>query len=159
MTKTQENVSYKRGKRSALSQQLTTGLQGTICKYETQITKKIHKRGTLKRSVRNLLDGLKMSDGTKTQIIIKIRKKAKIRNRYNQIPNLTQDTIWEGDKNHKKKEVSPFQAGHHKAASNRQDSMTNMNTHKIKALPNLKRSRMCISSTIYFALCFTLLSF
>ena len=29
---------------------------------------------------------------------IKVRKKAKIRNRYNDIPHLTQDTIWESDK-------------------------------------------------------------
>ena len=31
---------------------------------------------------------------------IKVRKKAKIRNRYNQVPHLTQDTIWESDKNY-----------------------------------------------------------
>ena len=53
---------------------------------------------------------------------IKVRKKAKIRNRY----NLTQDIIWETDKNTRKlhiqesKEVSPVPTGDHKAAKNRQ---------------------------------------
>ena len=28
----------------------------------------------------------------------KVRKKAKTRNRYNQVPHLTQDTIWQSDK-------------------------------------------------------------
>ena len=30
--------------------------------------------------------------------LVKVRKNAKIRNPYNQIPHLTQDTIWESDK-------------------------------------------------------------
>ena len=30
--------------------------------------------------------------------LIKVRKKANIRNRYNQAPHLTQDTVWESDK-------------------------------------------------------------
>ena len=44
----------------------------------------------------------------------KVRKKAKIRNRCNQLPHLTQDTEKEGDKNTRKhrkqgtQEVSPF---------------------------------------------------
>ena len=29
----------------------------------------------------------------------KVRKKAKIRNRFNQVPHLNQDTTWESDKN------------------------------------------------------------
>ena len=47
----------------------------------------------------------------------KVRKKAKIRNRYNQVPQLTQDTVKESDKNTKKyhiqesQEVSPFPTG------------------------------------------------
>ena len=63
-------------------------------------------------------------------IFIKVRKKAKVRNRYNQVPHLTQDTIWESHKNTRKhhiqesQEVSPFPAGDHKAARNRQDRMT-----------------------------------
>ena len=54
--------------------------------------------------------------------IQKVRKKTKIRNRYNQVPHLTQDTVRESDKNTRKhhiqesQEVSPFPAGDHKAA-------------------------------------------
>ena len=38
---------------------------------------------------------------TDSQIDIndKVRKGAKIRNRYNQVPHLTQDTTWESNKN------------------------------------------------------------
>ena len=59
-----------------------------------------------------------------------VKKKAKIRNRYNQVPHLTRDTIWESDKNTRKhhtqesQEVSAYPAGDHKPARNRQDSMT-----------------------------------
>ena len=69
-------------------------------------------------------------------IVVKASKKAKIRNQYNQVPHLTQDTTWESDKNTKQKykkhhkqesqEISPFPAGDHKAAMNRQESMTNV---------------------------------
>ena len=53
---------------------------------------------------------------------------ARIRNRYYQVPQLTQDTKWESNKltinitntNH---EVSSFPAGDHKAATNRRESM------------------------------------
>ena len=33
-----------------------------------------------------------------TKYWLKVRNKAKIKNRYNQIPHLTQDTIWESEK-------------------------------------------------------------
>ena len=66
-----------------------------------------------------------------------VGKKTKIWNRYNQVPHLTQDTIWEGCKAIRRhhiqesQEVSPFQAADHKAARNRLDSMTKTNTkHK-----------------------------
>ena len=60
----------------------------------------------------------------------KVRKATKIRNRYNQVPHLTQDTTWESDKTqlnitNKSKEVSPFPAGDHKAAGSRRQSMKN----------------------------------
>ena len=48
----------------------------------------------------------------------KVRKKAKIRNQYNHVPHLTQDTIWESDKISSKhhtqesQESSPFPAGY-----------------------------------------------
>ena len=51
-------------------------------------------------------------------------KEAKIRNQYNQVPHLTQDTTWESDKNtikhniQESQEVSPFPAGDHEAAIN-----------------------------------------
>ena len=58
---------------------------------------------------------------------MKVSKKAKIRNPYNQDQHLTQDTTWESDKNTRKhhvqesQEVNPFPVG----AMNRQESMTN----------------------------------
>ena len=63
--------------------------------------------------------------------IIKVKKKAYIKNRYNQVLTPAQDTIWENDKNTRKhhtqesQEVSPFQAGEHKAVKSRQDSIIN----------------------------------
>ena len=56
-----------------------------------------------------------------------------MKNRYNQVPHLTQDTIWESGKNRnnhhtqESQEVSHFPAVDHKAARNNQDSkiMTN----------------------------------
>ena len=56
----------------------------------------------------------------------------------NQVPHLTRDIIWESDKKNTRKyhtqgsqEVSPFPADDHKAARNRQDSLTKTNTkHK-----------------------------
>ena len=51
-----------------------------------------------------------------------VRKRAKIRNRYNQILHLTKDTLRESDKNTRKhhiqesQEVSSFPAGDHKDA-------------------------------------------
>ena len=51
------------------------------------------------------------------EISYKVRKKAKIRNQYNQVPQLTQITTWESDKSIRKRniqesqEVSLFPAG------------------------------------------------
>ena len=57
-------------------------------------------------------------------LVIKVRKRAKIRNRYNQAPHLTQDTnekvtMSQLDIRNESQEVSPFQAGDHKASTNR----------------------------------------
>ena len=66
-------------------------------------------------------------------MLISTKQNAKIRNRYDQVPHLTQDTTWESDKNTRKpliqvsKEVSSFPAGDHKATMNRQKSITNYN--------------------------------
>ena len=65
----------------------------------------------------------------------KARKKEKIRNRYNQVPHLTQDTVWESDRKTRKhhiqdsQEVSPFPTGDHKATRNRHDSTVKTNTN------------------------------
>ena len=85
----------------------------------------------------------------------KVRKKAKIRNRYNQVPHLTQDSTWESDKNTRKHhtqkslDVSPFPAGDHKAARNRQDSMTKANTkHNNKKDPQKKHRLGTVSKKV-----------
>ena len=49
---------------------------------------------------------------------IRLRKTARIRNRYNQVPHLSQDTKWESNKitiniTNKSQEVSPFPSGDH----------------------------------------------
>ena len=54
----------------------------------------------------------------------KVSNGAKIRNRYNQVPHLTQDTNWKVTKSkldttNKSQEVSPFPAGDHMAQINR----------------------------------------
>ena len=64
----------------------------------------------------------------------KVRKTARIRIRYNQVPHLSQDSEWESNKitiniTNKSQEVSPFPSGDHKAAMNRRDVMANT-SHK-----------------------------
>ena len=56
--------------------------------------------------------------------IIKVKKGSKIRNQYNQVPHLTQDTNWKVtnsqlDTTNESQEVSPFPTGDHKAHINR----------------------------------------
>ena len=58
----------------------------------------------------------------------KVSKGAKIRNRYNQVPHLTQDTNGKVtnsqlDTSNESQEVSPFPAGDHKAHINRRIQM------------------------------------
>ena len=58
----------------------------------------------------------------KTVFAIKVRKRANIRNRYNQAPHLTQDTngkvtTSQLDNTKESREVSPFQAGEPKAST------------------------------------------
>ena len=66
-----------------------------------------------------------------SQTADKVSKEAKIRNRYNQVPHLTQDITQESDKNtikhlaQESQEVSPFPAGDHKASIYAQESTTN----------------------------------
>ena len=63
---------------------------------------------------------------------MKVRKRAKIRNRYNQAPHLTQDangkvTTSQLDITNESQEVSLFPAGDHKASINRRARMHNTN--------------------------------
>ena len=86
----------------------------------------------------------------------KVRKKSKIRNQYNQVPDLTQDTLWESDKSIRKRhiqkrlEVSPFPAGDHKAARHRQGNMSKTDTSKkrftkeVKGVPTCSQKGMCV---------------
>ena len=65
VTKTQENITSKSGKRSALSQEVTTklknGQHSMTNKHKTQTTKRIPKRSTaLEQAVRQLLKSLNM---------------------------------------------------------------------------------------------------
>ena len=64
-------------------------------------------------------------------LLEKVRKVAKSRNRYKQIPHLTQDiphgkvTKTQLNITNKSQKVSPYPAGDHKAVMNRHESMTN----------------------------------
>ena len=68
---------------------------------------------------------------------MKVKKKAKIKNQYYQVPHLNQDTVWEIDNTTKchiqeSKDVSSFQAGDHKATRHRQDNMAKTHFTNIK---------------------------
>ena len=84
----------------------------------------------------------------------KVRNIAKIGKRYNQVPHLTQDTIWESNKNtinitNKSQEVSPFPAGDYKAAMNRRESMGNTR-HKTTNDQQKKYSLGTVSKIFYW---------
>ena len=61
------------------------------------------------------------------------KEDGKGRNRYNQVPHMTQDTVWEGDINTRKhyikgcQEVSSCPIGDHKTARNRHDRQDTLN--------------------------------
>ena len=66
---------------------------------------------------------------------LKVSKGAKIRNRYNQVVHLTQDTNWKVtnsnvDTTNESQEVSPFLAGDHKAQINRRAQRHNKHKNK-----------------------------
>ena len=72
---------------------------------------------------------------------VKVSKLAKISNRYNQVPHLTQNTNGnvtnsQLDTTNESQEVSPFPAGDHKAHINRRTQMHS----KHKTEKNIKRS-------------------
>ena len=72
---------------------------------------------------------------------------------YNQVPHLTQDTTWEGNKNtinitNTSQEVSPFPVGVHKAAMNRRESMRNTRHKKNTNDPQKKYCLGTVSKNI-----------
>ena len=69
---------------------------------------------------------------------MKVKGRAKIRNRYNQAPHLTQDTNWKVttsqlDITNESQAVSPFLAGDHKASINRRARKHNKNKTEKKS--------------------------
>ena len=89
------------------------------------------------------------------RILSKVSKGAKIRNRYNQVPHLTQDTNGKVtnsqlDNTNESQEVSPFPAGDHKAHINRR--VQRHSKHKTeKTLKIHKRITALERSVKYFA--------
>ena len=88
-------------------------------------------------------------------IYIKVRKKAKIKNRYNQISHLTKHTIRESDKNTRKnhmqvsQEVSPFPAGC-KVQTRQQDRHeTQIKKRSTKEVPPLKGQYLFLLEALY----------
>ena len=68
--------------------------------------------------------------------VTEVRKRAKIKNQYNQTPHLTQDTdgkvtTSQLDITNKRQEVSPFPAGDNKATINRRARKHNKNKTEI----------------------------
>ena len=67
---------------------------------------------------------------------VKVRKKAKIRNRYNQVPYLTMDTNGRVTNSHlditnESQGISPFPTGDHKASINRRTQKHNKHKTEI----------------------------
>ena len=87
--------------------------------------------------------------------IIKVSKVAKIRNRYNQVPHLTQEYQWESDKltedtTNESQEVSPFPAGDHEAHINRR-AQNIANTRQNKNIKDpQKKYRLGTVSKIFY---------
>ena len=77
----------------------------------------------------------------------KVRKKAKIRNRYNQAPHLTQDTngkvtISQLDITYESQEVCLFPAGDHKASINRRTRKHTKNKTEITLMTHKRIAEM-----------------
>ena len=87
--------------------------------------------------------------------INKVSKGAKIRNRYNQVPHLTQDTngkviTSQLDTTNESKEVSPFSAGDHKAQINRRAQRENKNETEKNIKDPQKKYRLGTVSKIFY---------
>ena len=86
---------------------------------------------------------------------MKVKNTAKIKNRYNQVPHLTQDTTWKVTKNtisvtNKSQEVSPFPTRDHKAAMNRRESMRNTRQKNPTNDPQKKYRPGTVSKIFYW---------
>ena len=89
-----------------------------------------------------------------SKLVIKVSKGAKIRNRYNQVPHLTQDTNGKVkltiDTTNESQEVSPFPAGDHKAHINRR-AQNIANTRQNKNIKDpQKKYRLGTVSKIFY---------
>ena len=86
----------------------------------------------------------------------KVSKGAKIRNRYNQVPHLTQDTNGKVtnsqlDTTNESQEVSPFPAGDHKAHKNRRAHKGIANARQKKNIKDpQKKYRLGTVSKIFY---------
>ena len=92
-------------------------------------------------------------------VIMIVSKDAKIRNRYNQEPYLTQDSIGKVTNSqlyntHENQEVSPFPAGNHKAQINRRAQRHN----KHKREKNIKdpQKKYCLETVSKYCINLTL---
>ena len=95
--------------------------------------------------------------GFHSDVELKVRKSAKIRNRYNQAPHLTQDTngkvtTSQLDITNESQEVNPFPASDHKASTNRRavhESITKQDRNNIND-PQKKNSLGAVSKIFYW---------
>ena len=86
---------------------------------------------------------------------IKVSKGAKIRNRYNQVPHLTQDTNGKVinlqlDTTNDSQEVSPFPAGDHKAHINRRVQIHSKHMTEQKHKDPQKKYRLGTVNKIFY---------
>ena len=81
----------------------------------------------------------------------KVRKTAKIRKRYNQVPHLTKDTTWESNKKsinitNMSQELSSFPAGDHKQGSNEQ--MRKLEKHKTQKMKMIHKRSTALEPSV-----------
>ena len=86
-----------------------------------------------------------------------VRKTTKIRNRYNQVKHLTQDTTCESDKTqlnikNESQEVSIFPVGDHNAAMNRPADWKALQIHDINNTNDPQKSTALERSVIFFSI-------
>ena len=85
--------------------------------------------------------------------IVKVSKGAKIRNRYNQVQHLTQDTNGKVtnsqlDTTSESQEVSPFPAGDHKAHINRRAQRHSKHKTEINIKDTQKKYRLSVQVNV-----------